>query len=118
MQIGAEEPIMLQLLVRTLPQDLVDASGRRAGETQPPRRNRALIIPGEALRGGRAGILATLGRFARADARMHLGPSESLIRQDRDERGFQAIKPIGSVDRRFAAANIPARAGSARLLTV
>ena len=77
---------MPQLLVREVPQDVVEALKRRAAEHGRSAEAEHRIILEEALRPGRAGLWERAAAL-RAAARGRISvPSEDLIRQDRDER--------------------------------
>jgi plasmid stability protein len=77
---------MAQLLVRDVPQEVVEALTRRAAEHGQSAEAEHRLILEEALRAGRAGFrrrAAALREPTRG--RISVG-SEELIRQDRDER--------------------------------
>jgi plasmid stability protein len=77
---------MPQLLVRDVPQNVVDALKRRAAENGRSAEAEHRLILEEALRPGRGEFwqrAATLREETRGRVSV---PSEELIRQDRDER--------------------------------
>jgi len=77
---------MPQLLVRDVPQDVVEALKRRAAEHGRSAEAEHRIILEEALRPGRAGFWQRAAAL-REEMRGRISvPSEELIRQDRDER--------------------------------
>jgi plasmid stability protein len=77
---------MPQLLVREVPQDVVEALRRRAAEHGRSAEAEHRIILEEALRPGRAGFWQRASAL-REETRGRISvPSEELIRQDRDER--------------------------------
>ena len=77
---------MAQLLVRDVPQDIVDALKRRAAEHGRSAEAEHRRILEEALRPSRAGFWER-ARALREETRDRiLTPSEDLIRQARDER--------------------------------
>ncbi len=77
---------MAQLLVRNVPEDIVDALKRRAAEHGRSAQAEHRIILEEALCARRAGFWERAAAL-RAETRGRISvPSEELIRQDRDER--------------------------------
>ena len=81
-----QEIVMPQLLVRDVPQDVVEALKRRATEHGRSAEAEHRIILEEALRPGRAGFWERAAKL-REETRGRISvPSEELIRQDRDER--------------------------------
>jgi len=77
---------MPQLLVRDVPQDVVEALRRRAAEHGRSAEAEHRIILQEALCAGRAGFWERAA-VLREETRGRIStPSEELIRQDRDER--------------------------------
>ena len=77
---------MPQLLVRDVPQDVVEALKRRAAEHGRSAEAEHRIILEEALRPGRARFRERAAAL-REETRGRISiPSEVLIRQDRDER--------------------------------
>lgn len=77
---------MPQLLVRGVPEDVVDALKRRAAEHGKSVDAEHRIILQEALRPGRNGFWQRAAAFREATrSRISIG-SEELIWQDRDER--------------------------------
>ncbi len=77
---------MAQLLVRDVPQDVVDALKRRAAEHGRSAEAEHRRILEEALRPGRAGFWERAAALREQTRGRVLTPSEDLIRQDRDER--------------------------------
>lgn len=77
---------MPQLLVRGVPEDVVDALKRRAAEHGRSAEAKHRIILQEALRPGRNGFWQRAAALREATrGRISIG-SEELVRQDRDER--------------------------------
>lgn len=77
---------MAQLLVRDIPQDIVEALKRRAAEHGRSAEAEHRLILEQALRPGRAGFWERAARL-RAETRGRiLTNSTDLVRQDRDER--------------------------------
>jgi plasmid stability protein len=77
---------MAQLLVRNVPEDVVDALKRRAAEHGRSAEAEHRILLEEALRPKRADFWDRAAAL-RAETRGRIvTPSEQLIRQDRDER--------------------------------
>jgi len=77
---------MPQLLVREVPQDIVEALKRRAAQHGRSAEAEHRIILEEALRAGRAGFWQRAAALrAATHGRMRVEAAE-LIRQDRDER--------------------------------
>jgi plasmid stability protein len=77
---------MPQLLVRDVPQDVVEALKRRAAEHVRSAEAEHRIILEEALCSGRAGFWQRAA-VLREETRGRIStPSEELIRRDRDER--------------------------------
>ena len=77
---------MSQLLVRDVPQDVVEALKRRAAEHGRSAEAEHRIILEEVLRPGRAGFWQRAAALRSATRGRISVPSEELIRQDRDER--------------------------------
>ncbi len=77
---------MPQLLVRDVPQDVVEALKRRAKEHGRSAEAEHRLILEEALRAGRAGFWERAKALREALRGRVFTPSEELIRQDRDER--------------------------------
>ncbi len=77
---------MAQLLVRDVPQDVVDALKRRAAEHGRSAEAEHRRILEEALRQGRTGFWERAAALREQTRGRILTPSEDLIRQDRDER--------------------------------
>ena len=77
---------MPQLLVRHVPQDVVEALKRRAAEHCRSAEAEHRIILEEALRPGRAGFWERAARLREETRGRILTDSTDLIRQDRDER--------------------------------
>lgn len=77
---------MPQLLVRDVPQDVVEALKRRAAEHGRSAEAEHRLILEEALRAGRAGFWERVAALRAATRGRISVPSEDLIRQDRDER--------------------------------
>jgi plasmid stability protein len=80
------EAILSQLLVRDVPQDVVEALKRRAAENGRSAEAEHRIILEEALRAGRAGFRERAAALREETWGRISVPSEELIRQDRDER--------------------------------
>jgi antitoxin FitA len=77
---------MPQLLVRDIPQEIVEALKRRAAERGRSAEAEHRLILEEALHAGRAGFRERAAALREATrGRISIG-SEELIRQDRDER--------------------------------
>ena len=77
---------MAQLLVRDVPQEVVEALKRRAAEHGRSAEAEHRLILEEALRAGRADFRQRAAALREATrGRISVG-SEELIRQDRDER--------------------------------
>ena len=77
---------MAQLLVRDVPQEVVEALKRRAAEHGRSADAEHRLIFEEALRAGRTGVRQRAAALREAThGRISVG-SEELIRQDRDER--------------------------------
>jgi antitoxin FitA len=77
---------MPQLLVRDIPQEIVEALMLRAAEHGRSAEAEHRVILEEALRAGRAGFWKRAASL-REETRGRISiPSEELIRQDRDER--------------------------------
>ena len=77
---------MAQLLVRGVPEDVVEALKRRAEEHGRSAEAEHRIILEKALCAGRAGFWERAAAL-RAETRGRISiPSEDLVRQDRDER--------------------------------
>jgi plasmid stability protein len=77
---------MPQLLVRDIPQDVVEALKRRASEHGRSAEAEHRIILEEALRAGRAGFWERAAALREETRDRITIPSEDLIRHDRDER--------------------------------
>jgi plasmid stability protein len=77
---------MAQLLVRGVPEDVVEALKRRASEHGRSAEAEHRIILEEALRAGRAQFWQRAAASREATRGRITVPSEELIRQDRDER--------------------------------
>lgn len=77
---------MAQLLVRDVPQDVVEALKRRAAEHGRSAEAEHRIILEQALRPGRAGFRERAAALREETRGRITVPSEELIRQDRDER--------------------------------
>jgi antitoxin FitA len=77
---------MPQLLVRGVPQDVVEALKRRAAEHGRSAEAEHRAILEEALCAGRAGFWERAAELRKLTEGRILTPSEDLIRQDRDER--------------------------------
>lgn len=76
---------MAQLLVRDVPQDVVEALKRRAAEHGRSAEAEHRVILEEALRAGRAGFRERAAKLRDETSGRITIPSEVLIRQDRDE---------------------------------
>ena len=77
---------MPQLLVRDVPQDVVEALKRRAAEHGRSAEAEHRMILEEALRAGRAGFWERAAALREATRGRISVPSEDLVRKDRDER--------------------------------
>jgi antitoxin FitA len=77
---------MPQLLVRDVPQDVVEALKRRAGEHGRSAEAEHRIILEETLRAGRSGFWERAAKLREETGDRVLTDSTELIRQDRDER--------------------------------
>lgn len=77
---------MPQLLVRDVPQDVVEALKRRAAEHGRSAEAEHRIILEEILRPGRADFWERAAKLREETRGRITIPSEDLIRQDRDER--------------------------------
>lgn len=77
---------MPQLLVRNVPQDVVDALKRRAAEHGRSAEAEHRVILEEILRPGRADFWERAAKLREETRGRITIPSEDLIRQDRDER--------------------------------
>jgi antitoxin FitA len=77
---------MAQLLVRDVPQDVVDALKRRATENGRSAEAEHRLILEQALRPGRADFWERAAAHREALKGRQFTPSEELIRQDRDAR--------------------------------
>ena len=77
---------MPQLLVRNVPQDVVEALKRRAAEHGRSAEAEHRIILEEALRAGRAGFWERAAALRAETRGRRLTNSTKLTRQDRDER--------------------------------
>lgn len=77
---------MAQLLVRGIPQDVVDALKRRAAARGRSAEAEHRAILEEALTPGRAGFWQRAAKLREETRGRITIPSEELIRQDRDER--------------------------------
>jgi antitoxin FitA len=75
-----------QLLVRDVPQDVVEALKQRAAEHGRSAEAEHRIILEETLRPGRAGFWERAAKLREETRGRITVPSEDLIRQDRDER--------------------------------
>jgi plasmid stability protein len=80
------ELIMPQLLVRDVPQDVVEALKRRAAEHGRSAEAEHRVILQEALCAGRTGFWARAAALREETRGRVSTPSEELIREDRDER--------------------------------
>jgi plasmid stability protein len=77
---------MAQLLVRDVPQDVVEALKRRAAEHGRSAEAEHRLILEQALRPGRAGFWEQAAKLREETRGRILTNSTELIRQDRDER--------------------------------
>ena len=77
---------MPQLLVRDVPQDVVEALKRRAVEHGRSAEAEHRVILEEALRPGRAGFWQPAAKLREETRSRIFTDSTDLIRQDRDER--------------------------------
>jgi antitoxin FitA len=77
---------MPQLLVRDVPQDVVEALKRRAAEHGRSAEAEHRIILEETLRAGRSGFWERAANLREETGDRVLTDSTELIRQDRDER--------------------------------
>ena len=77
---------MAQLLVREVPQDVVDALKRRAAEHGRSAEAEHRLILEQALRPGRSDFWERAAKLREETRGRITTPSEVLIRQDRDER--------------------------------
>ena len=77
---------MAQLLVRDVPQDVVEALKRRAAEHGRSAEAEHRVILEQTLRAGRAGFWERAARLREETKGRILTDSTELIRQDRDER--------------------------------
>jgi plasmid stability protein len=77
---------MPQLLVRDVPQDVVEALKRRAAEHGRSAEAEHRIILEETLRAGRSGFWERAAKLRKETGDRVLTDSTELIRQDRDER--------------------------------
>ena len=77
---------MPQLLVRDVPQDVVEALKQRAAEHGRSAEAEQRIILEEALRPGRAGFWERAAKLREESRGRFLTDSTALIRRDRDER--------------------------------
>jgi plasmid stability protein len=77
---------MAQLLVRDVPQDVVEALKRRAAEHGRSAEAEHRLILEQALRPGRAGFWERAAKLREETRGRITIPSEDLLRQDRDER--------------------------------
>jgi antitoxin FitA len=77
---------MAQLLVRDVPQDVIEALKRRAAEHGRSAEAEHRVILEDVLRAGRAGFRGRAAALREATRGRITIPSEELIRQDRDER--------------------------------
>jgi antitoxin FitA len=77
---------MAQLLVRDVPQDVVEALKRRAAEHGRSAEAEHRIILEETLRAGRSGFWERAAKLREEIADRIFTDSTELIRQDRDER--------------------------------
>ena len=83
--ISITEPNIAQLLVRDVPQDLVEALKRRAAEHGRSAEAEHRLILEEALRAGHAGFWERAAKLREETCNRLLTDSTELIRQDRDE---------------------------------
>lgn len=77
---------MAQLLVRNVPQDVVEALKRRAAEHGRSSEAEHRAILEEALRAGRAGFWERAAKLREETRGRTFSDSTALIRRDRDER--------------------------------
>jgi plasmid stability protein len=77
---------MPQLLVRDVPQDVVEALKRRAAEHGRSAEAEHRAILEESLRAGRAGFWERAAKLRAETRGRRFSDSTDLIRQDRDER--------------------------------
>ena len=84
--IAKMEVRMPQLLVRDVPQDVVEALNRRAVEHGRSAEAEHRVILEEALRPGRAGFWQRAAKLREETRGRIFTDSTDLIRQDRDER--------------------------------
>jgi antitoxin FitA len=77
---------MAQLLVRDVPQDVVEALKRRAAEHGRSSEAEHRAILEEALRAGRAGFWERAAKLREETRGRTFSDSTALIRKDRDER--------------------------------
>lgn len=77
---------MAQLLVRDVPQDVVEALKRRAAEHGRSAEAEHRLILEQTLRPGRADFWERAAKLREETRGRIVVPSEELIRQDRDER--------------------------------
>jgi antitoxin FitA len=77
---------MAQLLVREVPQDVVEALKRRAAEHGRSAEAEHRIILEETLRAGRSGFWERAAKLREEIADRIFTDSTELVRQDRDER--------------------------------
>ena len=77
---------MAQLLVRNVPQDVVEALKRRAAEHGRSSEAEHRAILEEALRAGRAGFWERAAKLREETRGRTFSDSTVLIREDRDER--------------------------------
>jgi antitoxin FitA len=77
---------MAQLLVRNVPQDVVEALKRRAAEHGCSAEAEHRLILEQALRPGRGDFWERAAKLREELRGRVFTPSEDLIRQDRDER--------------------------------
>jgi plasmid stability protein len=77
---------MAQLLVRDVPQDVIEALKRRAAEHGRSAEAEHRVILEDVLCAGRAGFRKRAAALREATRGRITIPSEELIRQDRDER--------------------------------
>jgi plasmid stability protein len=77
---------MAQLLVRDVPQDVVEALKRRAAAHGRSAEAEHRLILEQALRPGRAGFWERAAKLREETRGRNLTNSTDLIRQDRDER--------------------------------
>src|SRR6201987_6212568 len=87
------EVSMPQLLVRDVPQDVVEALKQRAAEHGRSAEAEHRIILEEALRPGRVGFWERAAKLREETRGRVLNDSTDLIRQDRDERGPSSSMP-------------------------